>query len=494
MEWPKGIKPRPYQVEAAEALVAALEGGDISLLSAPTGWGKTLVTLVSLKAARMLPATWLVRSLSLASRIEEDAALLGLRTFTLLGREKCCPLYERLGEDVYDYCRYYRHRCRYFLSVDPEKALQAVDWRELLGWGMCPYFGGELAASRADVTVQSYWRRRRITKAIVVDEAHNLLQPREISYPLSKLPDVLRELKKLGASFHLVEKLERLAELDDGPIDVKLLLSEEVLEELAELYLTAIREGRKVGLGRFLRVVGTDAQYIESGKLMGLKASPLKLQRPAVLLSATMPELGRRLLGVEVEVKVPMTKRIAYVLPWLTTKYDEFYENVKEYRNLLTVLKLAGKVVVFGSHRVISVLRRKADLFEEDLVEPPRDWRGVLMLKARGRFSEGVNLEAPVVAILGCPFLPPGAASRLARAYRRMGVENYWEMARDVPMLITTLQCIGRATRTPGSNPLILLADYRFKRYEKQLEEYLELNEIRSLEDVRKEINKLSSN
>ncbi|MEM0335645.1 MAG: helicase C-terminal domain-containing protein, partial [Thermofilum sp.] len=42
----------------------------------------------------------------------------------------------------------------------------------------------------------------------------------------------------------------------------------------------------------------------------------------------------------------------------------------------------------------------------------------------------------------------------------------------EASMLSTTLQCVGRATRRPEDDPLVVLADERYKRYEKELSKY----------------------
>ena len=79
--WPANLTPRPGQVEVAENLLNALKNGYKVVLDAPTGWGKTLVSLIALSNARTIPALWLIRSLAIGERIAEDAKKLGLRSF-----------------------------------------------------------------------------------------------------------------------------------------------------------------------------------------------------------------------------------------------------------------------------------------------------------------------------------------------------------------------------------------------------------------------------
>ncbi|HDJ89694.1 MAG TPA: hypothetical protein ENG40_03275, partial [Thermoprotei archaeon] len=89
--------------------------------------------------------------------------------------------------------------------------------------------------------------------------------------------------------------------------------------------------------------------------------------------------------------------------------------------------------------------------------------------------AEGVDIPADIVVMLGCPFYPPEVISRLAKIYSRMGFKDSWSLAATIPMLITTLQCIGRAKRNPKQKPKIILADERYNRYLNELSRYLEV-------------------
>ena len=53
-------------------------------------------------------------------------------------------------------------------------------------------------------------------------------------------------------------------------------------------------------------------------------------------------------------------------------------------------------------------------------------------------------------------------------------------------MLVTTLQCIGRVFRSPNSDPLVILADYRFNSFRDALDEHLVLQEVDTLSEFRK--------
>ena len=146
---------------------------NIVALDAPTGWGKTLPTLIALKETNMLPALWLVRSLTIGSRVSDDASLLGLRCFIAAGRGYTC-LVDIDSDEVHEYCRVMRHRCRYFLGLDEKKIPEWItSYIELVREGkarnFCPYYAQDFRIRDADVIVQNYHRRRQYAKVTVVD-------------------------------------------------------------------------------------------------------------------------------------------------------------------------------------------------------------------------------------------------------------------------------------------------------------------------------------
>jgi len=477
--WP--LTPRPGQREVSERLSELLSSGSRVLFTAPTGWGKTLAALVALYSSKLLPTVWMVRSLTLGERVGEDAALLKLAAVTLAGREKTCPLADELGEGVHDYCRYFRYECPY---NRPPLEVPLSSYEELVKLGakegFCPYYAQDLVAERAEVIVQSYYRRvPRVARSFVVDEAHNLLMPREASYRISEMVRAVDEARRLGAGERLVRALSaiiRYALIRDGPLDPKLFLDEVLEGELREVYLEALR-ARRGTLRPLIRLMRAEAVYVEGERILTYEPRRILPFRPTLFISATLPEGTDKLLQVDAEVRVPWRKRLkALIVRHLTTRYGEFDSSMAlGYKKLLLELaKDHERVVAFAaSSRVAKELIGVADYYE---TRPPPDWRGVALFRARGRFSEGVDLPADVAVMLGCPYLPPEVSSRLARAYKALGVQEPVKMALDVPMLITTLQCIGRAARSPGEKPLVVLADERYEKYVRELEPYLELS------------------
>ncbi|MEM0344871.1 MAG: helicase C-terminal domain-containing protein [Thermofilaceae archaeon] len=475
VRWP--IDPRPGQREVAEELASLLIEGKRVAFSAQTGWGKTMTVIAALIETKFFPVVWLVRSLTVGKRVAEDAALWGLTTFIAGGRERTCLIKESV-EDANDYCRYYKYRCPYFRL--PHYIPNVSSFVELVERGReekwCPYFAQDLV--QTDVVVQNYFRRMKLyrtPKTLVYDEAHNLLLPRERTYKISKIAERIAVAKQLGASEKLLLALESLMKymlVRDGPLDASLYLDEDRMEELRKLHVQGLEQG--LSLRPLLDI--TSFAYIEGERVVVYAPPTLPPHRPAVFVSATLPPGSEALLSTDAIVKVPwQTKPPCRIVTSVTTRYEEFDGRMALYykKLIIKIGKEHRRVLVFApSERVARELRGIAT-FEE--CEPPPNWEGVLLLRARGRYAEGVNLPADAVVIAGAPYLPPSVGEWIARQLKRAGVADPVKAALDIPMLITTLQSVGRAWRDPKKPPHVVLADYRFEKYSNILAEYFTL-------------------
>jgi DNA excision repair protein ERCC-2 len=473
------IVPRPGQLEVAEKLSELISQNVRVLFTAPPGWGKTLTALAALVASDALPALWLTRSLSIGERVAEDGALLGLHTFIAAGREKTCLLWSEIG-DTHDFCRFARHKCPYYRLP---REVVAGDWRELLERArvekFCAYYAQDIVD--AHVVVQNYYKRRpaRARCALVVDEAHNLLNVSERSFTIAHVAEAIAVLR-----VHARERLMRGAEAllrycltkSEGDLDVKLFIHEEELQELRQIYYELLLEDVKRAQAlRPLILITENPAYISEERITVYRpALPLRAFRPTILLTATPLPLLSTALDIEAEVRVPWSKKFpATLLTDVTTRFEDFDKKmVTRYKQLLLALaRKYDRIIAFATERVIKEIQWLATYVER---VPEGDWRGIALFKYRGRFSEGVNLPADAVALLGAPFLPPEVSARLERFYRAF-TDDAARLARDAPMLCTVVQSIGRAWRDPSTKPpTVILADERFRRYA-ELKEFMEI-------------------
>jgi DNA excision repair protein ERCC-2 len=244
--------------------------------------------------------------------------------------------------------------------------------------------------------------------------------------------------------------------------------------ELRKLYFVALEEGER-RLKTLVDLTRAAAVYVE-GERIRIYKPPLPLPfRPVIFVSATTPPEAAQFLQAEIELRVPWERKAkAWIAEDVTTKFEEYSaEMTTKYKRLLIEIgKKHKRVIVFAASERIARDLRAWVTYEE--CAPPQDWEGVLLLKARGRFAEGVDLPADCVIMAGAPYLPPEVSSRLARTYKSAGHPDPVRAAIDMPMIIATLQAIGRAWRSPEKVPQVVLADWRYKKYEDALKDYLD--------------------
>jgi len=465
------------------------------LFTAPTGWGKTLVVLKALKDLKRLPALWLVRSLEIGFRILEDSHRISLDCFISAGRKKTCPLIlngEIDSELAEDYCRLHRFQCKFFIKTFRIKMPKNVSHYKTLiegskKEGFCPYYLEDLID--ADIIVQNYFRaKRRFFKAVVIDECHNIFLPRMVKMNVEGINDAILLIKMYDSK--LVRKVVRMKqyidEIGSGNIylneflkDMDILRLKQIIFQLKNFKGNTVKNFKK-----FIRILNSDVQYIENNKIIGIIASRIFFGKPVILMTGTWFKDMDKFLPPSfhrINVDIPVKKKLdAIIIDDLTTRYYDFdYKMIEEYKKFIINLKLKAKdkrILMFGSERVIRYFINLSDLYEPARI--PKNWQGIIMLKARGRYAEGVDIPADIVVMLGCPFMPPEVISRLSKIYGRMGFDDPWSLAAAIPMLITTLQCIGRAKRDPKQRPKIILADERYKRYIGQLSRYLNIDKI----------------
>ncbi|WP_020203051.1 ATP-dependent DNA helicase [Cupriavidus sp. WS] len=227
---------RRGQRELAEAAYRAARGGRCLLAQAPTGIGKTGAALFStLKAAPAggLDKVFYLTAKTTGRQMALDAARglraanpgLPLRVLELAAREKSC---EHPGQACHgEACPLARGFYDRLPAARLEAAAQPVLDRAALrqaalAHGVCPYYLGQEMARWADLVVGDYnyyfdrgamlhgmaaagdWR-----VAVLVDEAHNLLERARKMYSAELDPAVLPELRR-AAPKPLAGALRRL--------------------------------------------------------------------------------------------------------------------------------------------------------------------------------------------------------------------------------------------------------------------------------------------
>jgi DNA excision repair protein ERCC-2 len=426
-----GLKPRPLQLEAAEQLAEQFLSSPTVGFQAPTGF---------------FPVVWRVRTFEIAKRIAEDCALLNFPFYIAAGRERLCKLYKQYGDNVHLFCRYLRYKCPYYRAISVPYATSYEDLKASIK-DVCPYFSQTFV--NADVYIAPYGLSLKFNSNLtVIDEAHNYLMQID-SFPLSRIKELAKEV---GVNLNIYDTFD--------PQKIYDLLEPHIIEKL--------ERGEKIMNGDvFTRLRGS------LGWIDGPNAYILRLTRPrrAIFVSATLEPLSR-LFNFSL-IKVPVVKHKAFVLTWLSTQFESYDVSMaNKYNSVIFLLrKYFERILVFSTMRVATLLHYDYDEQYLDRVNNVNDWRGVLILHSRGRRAEGVNLSADVVLVAGAPFPPPEVR------VERVG------LSKEDLVSIVVIQNVGRVLRSPESNPVIILADWRFSKIQ-QLNDYYELREVHDLPEL----------
>jgi DNA excision repair protein ERCC-2 len=448
-----GLKPRPLQLEAAKQLAEMVLSNPVMGFQAPTGFGKTITVLAAISLADAFPVTWRVRTHEIAKRIAEDCALLNFPFYIAAGREKLCPLKEEYKSNTYYFCRFLKFKCTFFKglsSIKPENIF-SVDYDQLLrklkGTEICPYYAQLYQQAHVYIIPYSLGLSFDVNLE-VIDEAHNMVLD-VYSIPEAKLREALAEL---DIHYEPTGDLIQQAFIETAQMKIVELL------EQGKMPLIAGRVIAMLARGTFV--------WREEGEIHILKF--IRPRKRTIFVSATLEPL-QKIYNIPV-LEIPVQRKPeALIATWMTTRFHEWdYKMAKEYNDLIFLLrKHFQRIVVFATKRVARSLR--ADYVEE----APKDWKGVFLLFSRGKKGEGVNIESEVVVVAGAPYLPPFIH------VEKLGLTH------DDVATITTIQNIGRTLRHPENNPLIILADDRFRKLKPILDRYytnIETDDLHSLD------------
>jgi len=231
--------PRKGQLEAARSVAEAVQRGEVFILYAPTGFGKTSSIIYGLLQANVDRVLYVVRT-----RNEIQPVLRELKRFNaekysfLYSARRMCPLLSGEGlshEDFWETCRLLRLRgeCSYFNMISEIEARNAIEIvrsvdgmpqravKLLAVQGYCPFFALKLAASEAQFIVATYpyLFRPDIFQGtfepldysdfvVVVDEAHSLLNISSLLEARITLDDIRRSITEIQ-EYGLPEEMEK---------------------------------------------------------------------------------------------------------------------------------------------------------------------------------------------------------------------------------------------------------------------------------------------
>jgi DNA excision repair protein ERCC-2 len=516
---------RPFQADLINKLYDSLRDRNI-VIEAPTGLGKTAAVWAAVRTyalERKLKVLWLTRT---ASQVRQVSAETGATP--VYGRRLLClhEVISRVDQRRFNQaCRATRQaeRCPYYPGRP--KAIKATTVSELKDAGRktmtCPYEIQllSLAASTALVATHrqlgligwllAKWRAGRENIILVLDEGQHVVQDAltmvKDSISIKTVQKAALEAVKYGFK-DIANRLEEAVEYYEGllPADGEMeaddrlpdyedliVAGEEAQEKkLRENYAPA---SHLLSLADFkASLAGRKPLLVREGKSLRLEATadPQEaLQRvyhgwaKTVTMSATVSaEFLEAILGEEVTLLRagwPYGDNLrAKLVTGLTTKYEARDEQMAEdIRWAIKIVADSGRksLVFMPSFDFVElaneeVLKEGKGMPQEDvdrLVSEFNSSEKPLVAVYNGRLSEGIDLSANVVLLIGIPFSPP--TTRTAKLLRRLteivGSEDRARLYGVIlPGLWSALQAAGRAIRGPEDSATVYLLDSRYRK------------------------------
>jgi len=461
------LRLREDQKGVVVKIIDALRRSGYAALQAPTGWGKTITALFTIKELNAKPSLWLEPRLATELHVYQHAVDSNMRVIATAGREKLCLN----NHSQIDFMRGVCHSCRFnrligLSELNDFGAFAYMDFGRLreVGeqMGICPYKLQSFLERYYgyDLIIAHFGRAGKLVRVvkprfIVVDEAHNTVLP------------VVHRVDVRALRLLLVDRLgfeeDEFSGLIRSPESLRV-----VLRELVDTLIYAVNEDNDVRpiVEELLAMLNAQIWFFDEVEesLVGLEMPNINVSVPMLVMSATLPpSLLQNAIVVRRGWSIPIRAddRFALTIENIERKKSEIAKHVSKY--------LEPGTVVFATLSREALLGDDV-IWEDELVErnkTPCDFRDrIVALKAFGRFNEGVDLDCfSRLVILGLPLLPPNVMQRL----RSRGVEE-----RDF-VVMKTVQLIGRVIRTaekPSQMPEIVLMDRRFKTISDELANY----------------------
>jgi DNA excision repair protein ERCC-2 len=498
------------------------------VVEAPTGLGKTAAVWAAVKAyatEKKLRILWLTRTASQVRQVSYETG-----ATPVYGRKLLClhEVISKIEQRRFNQaCKATRQasRCPYYPGRP--KATKATTVSELKEAGLktstCPYEIQMLSLSSSTSLVATHrqlgligwllakWRWSRERTILVLDEGQHIVSEAismvKDSISLKTISRAVSEASKYGfkdISSRLREAEEYYGSLlqSDGEMEADdrlpdyedLVISGEDVQEkkLEENYAPA---SYLLSLADFkASLSGSKPLLVREGNNIRLEAivDPQEAVRKTyngwaktVTMSATVSaEFLERLLGEDVTLLRtgwPYGDNLrAKLVTGLTTKYEaRDRQMVEDIRWILRLVqKNSGKTLVFlpsfeileASVEGLELLREIRGMLQEDvdrLVSEFNSSEKPLVAVYNGRLSEGIDLSANTVLLIGIPFSPP--TTRTTKLLRRLteilGSEDKARLYGVIlPGLWSALQAAGRAIRGPEDSATVYLIDNRYRK------------------------------
>jgi len=476
-------KFRPGQEEIYNCVKNFLgdDGSKILLIEAPTGIGKTSAILAPLLEHKF-KILWFVKT-----HAEEDVILREINVingtfnarFKAIGIKGIATLCNH--EDV-KRVTFPHQKCLWYRVFQLSKCAN------------CPYLKQWELVPHAHVVVLPYVYlaksvRRKILNymamfdAVVFDEAQHIMLPPEIRIPKLWLERASNEVgRKLDINdvLEVDEDLIRRVWSLNGQsfaLEVKELMRDVDLKEIYE------ERDEEFNYEYYGFIDKTFYDYIKE----------LIASRRAVFLSATLPptDFVKRVLRVNsirrVSIKVRMRSKYYIDVGVLVPKKLRRRMAYRVARRL-KLLSFVKSIVFMPATRYAEYIVSRFDLplttnYEEFLRDPSK----TLLLIAGSKMAEGIDLpEGKVSMIIGVPYAKPNKyLFRLYKLFRECGIKKVRLYAYDLPAIWRSIQAVGRVTRSPQDEKIVIFADKRYLKLRRYFPDWLKAQEFKVLNRFR---------
>ena len=331
---------------------------------------------------------------------------------------------------------------------------------------------------------------------VIIDEAHNFAVPERYSLFSSllrkglslvgeeHLARVLWDLKFLKGSDFQAD-LERSLTKINEVISVRISSGKEIPPFLAEtkIFLEFWQEGIAWIDSPNAHTIIPDVtsrfqRFLGARKLILLSAtlSPAKIY--ALLFGLSSPKI--------LKVKDSKGGRLQYfglILPFLTSRYqDRSHTVLRHFSMILSSLQKCSKknvLVIVPSYEFGSMIASYVDPFWFEkrghsisslFSVSTNELSGKIVMAINGgRVMEGLNMVSrgssifDLVVFLGIPFLPPSVEQRLIQDFvaGRHGEEVGKFVSKELPVIRSLIQAVGRATRSSHDKGVGVILDHR---------------------------------
>lgn len=509
---------RKWQEDYLDDAVRIIKEKGTLFLSAPTGAGKTLFSLLIAKKLGV-PALFLTRTHAEFEAIARDAKKLQLTVSYFFGKPRVCPF----ADEETDYedidCRKCQLMKKINLNIIPKPPSEII--RNSTTREYCTYQSLRHIANHVDVLAATYYYyfnpvlrelipEKFVHNLVIVDEAHNLLSSdswfqrqltdRAVGLAIREImsvnkneeyTDAIAFLNNLHAFLSSLKNISSCKEVTQAPFpDI------EIMKDLngALMQYLSIRNQQVVKsyIRSVIRFFGTSGRVFQCDRRLVIVPSnafeivkkALEIAPRKILMSGTLPDFN--INGGRINVELQMGNSKYMYCDSLTSMFSLREKMAKKYAEYIAnVYNNTGRniIVYFPSYAFMGMVLDYLDtptlieskgMTHEDFLEQMKGGKYVVALVMNAKESEGVEFrdyaynknlfEHLILAGLPHPDMTDDMVQFRIQQLMSFLKKDKEKVIKEM-IEITVKQTIGRALRSPEDKVIIHLCDWRYRKF-----------------------------